>query len=265
MHTYLRRSLIGGIGAAAMAAGLAFAGPAQASQHHQPKPTVVLVHGAWADSSSWNGVIERLHQDGYSVRAASTPQRGIASDAAAVKSLVDSIGGPVVLVGHSYGGAVIGAAAAGDPAVKSLVYVAAYAPDAGETLASLNATPVKDPLPALPLQQVSTGPDSADLYIDPAKFRSVIAADVDQSTAEDMAATQEPLNAAAFSEPAPAAAWRQLPTWYLVAQHDRAIAPNLERYMAARAQAHTIEVNSSHVVMVSHPDQVTRLIEAAAR
>ncbi|MGK5683091.1 alpha/beta fold hydrolase [Actinoplanes sp. URMC 104] len=170
-----------------------------------------------------------------------------------------------MLVGHSYGGAVIGAAAAGDPAVKALVYIAAFAPDTGETLGPLNATPVKDPLPALPLQQVSTGPDSADLYVDPAAFRSVIAGDVHRTTAADMATTQEPLDAAAFSEPVAAAAWHTVPTYYLVARHDHAIAPNLERYMAARAKAHTTEVDSSHAVMVSHPAQVISVIEAAAR
>ncbi|WP_250037111.1 alpha/beta fold hydrolase [Paractinoplanes maris] len=265
MRKSIHRTIGGALSAVTIAAGLALALPADATPNHQAKPTIVLVHGAFADSSSWNGVIERLRRDGYPVRAAATPLRGIATDAASVKSLVDFIGGPVVLVGHSYGGAVISTAAAGDPAVKSLVYIAAFAPDEGETVGALSAKPVPDPIAALPLQQVPTGPQSADLYLEPAKFRSVFAADVDPATAATMAATQEPVNAAAFAEPAPAAAWKTIPSWYLVARNDKAIAPNLERFMAARAKSRTVEVNSSHAAMVSHPEQVTRLIEAAAR
>ncbi|WP_250006851.1 alpha/beta fold hydrolase [Actinoplanes sp. M2I2] len=265
MPKYAHRPVTAVIGAVTVAASLALALPADAAPTRPAKPTIVLVHGAFADPSSWNGVIERLRRDGYPVRAAATPLRGIASDAASVKSLVDFIGGPVVLVGHSYGGAVISTAAAGDPAVKSLVYIAAFAPDTGETVGALSAKPVQDPIAQLPLQQVPTSPGNADLYIDPAKFRGVFAADVDKSTAADMAATQEPLNAAAFSEPATVAAWRTIPSWYLVARQDKAIAPDLERFMAARAKSRTVEINSSHVAMVSHPEQVTRLIEAAAR
>jgi pimeloyl-ACP methyl ester carboxylesterase len=223
----------------------------------------VLVHGAFADSSSWNGVIDRLSKDGYPVRAAADPLQGIASDAAAVKSLVDSVGGPVILVGHSYGGAVISEAAAGDPNVKALVYIAAFAPDTGESLASLSAKPVPHPIAPLPLVQVPTTA-GADLYIDPAQFRSVFAADVPKEKAAEMAATQRPLNADAFTETATVAAWKTIPSWFLVANQDKAIGPDLEHFMAARAKSHTVAVNGSHAVMVSHPAEVTHLIEAAA-
>ncbi|MFI5938201.1 alpha/beta fold hydrolase [Actinoplanes sp. NPDC051494] len=263
-HVTRRKAIIGVTAAALVTAGLAVAMPADAAQHHRPKPTVVLVHGAFADSSGWNGVVARLREDGYPVRAAANPLRGIASDAASVRSLVSTISGPVVLVGHSYGGAVISAAAAGNSNVKSLVYVAAFVPDAGESLGALGATEVDHPIPPLTLDQVPTA-GGTDLYIKPSAFRAEFAADVKAGTAADMAATQRPLDAAAFAEPATVATWKTVPSWYLVAKQDKAIAPDLERFMAKRAGSHTTEINSSHAAMVSHPDAVTRIIEAAAR
>lgn len=242
---------------------------AVASLRHAPKPTVVLVHGAFADASGWNGVVARLTRDGYTVRALANPLRGLASDSAYIRSFLDTIPGPVVLVGHSYGGAVITNAAVGEKQVKALVYVAALAPDTGESLAELQARPVAHPAEPLPAQAVPyTLPDGttgADIYIDPAKFRSHFAADVPARTATQMAATQRPINATAAAGLTPDAAWHHIPSWYLLAKQDQAISPDLERFMATRAHAHLREINSSHAAMVSHPGAVTELIETADR
>jgi len=233
------------------------------------RPTVVLVHGAWADASSWNGVTERLLDEGYEVRAIANPVEDLTTDAETVADFLRTLDGPVVVVGHSYGGAVITNAAAGDADVKALVYVAAFAPDAGESLGELINRPVAHPIPALPLRPVTvTEPDGStgtDLYLDPATFRATFAADVDPDTAANLAATQRPVDAAGFVGVSGTPAWKTIPSWYLVATRDRALAPDLERFMAARAGAHTVEVNSSHIAMVSHPDAVTRLIERADR
>ena len=272
-----RTARLGLAGAAALltvglAAGTAEAAPATAAhagQQAATKPTVVLVHGAWADSSGWDGVIQRLEAAGYPVRAAANPLGGLAGDSASVRSFLDSIPGPKIVVGHSYGGAVVTDAAAGDPDVKALVYVAAFAPDAGESLAGLSAQPVAHPIPALPVSPVPTvapdGSQGAELYLDPAKFRAAFAADVPARTAALMAATQRPLAAAAFTEASGQPAWKTTPSWYLVAKQDHAIAPDLERAMAKRAGSQTVEINSSHAAMVSHPAAVTQLIEDADR
>ncbi|WP_307795119.1 alpha/beta fold hydrolase [Actinacidiphila acididurans] len=265
----LRRSAFVGV---SLAAAAAFCVPvADAAAHHDsatgPKPTVVFVHGAFADSAGWYGAMDRLRGDGYPVRAASNPLRGLTSDSAYVRQFIDSIKGPIILVGHSYGGGVISEAAAGDPNVKALVYVAALVPDTGETIGDLTARPVAHPVPPLPLQQVAvTQPDGTpgtDLYIDPAQFRETFAADVNPVQAADMADAQEPANSETTTEPATAAAWRSIPSWYLVAKQDHALSPDLERWMAQRAGAHTVEVNSSHAVMVSHPAAVANLVEQA--
>lgn len=241
---------------------------AQDRQWRQAKPTVVLVHGAWADSSSWDGVIAQLRHAGYPVVAAANPLAGLDQDSAAVASLLRSITGPIVLVGHSYGGAVITNAAAGNPNVKALVYVAAFAPDTGESVGDLISRPVAHPIPMLPLVsypvQNANGTTDTDFIIDPAQYRQVFAGDVNSTLAADMAATQRPAASGAVTEASPQAAWHTIPSWYLVAKQDHAIAPDLERYMAARIHAHTIEADGSHSVMVSHPHTVARLIENAA-
>ncbi|MBB4689194.1 alpha/beta fold hydrolase [Amycolatopsis jiangsuensis] len=239
-------------------AGAASAKPAE------PKPTVVLVHGAWADSSGWAGVITRLTKAGYPVVAAGNPLRGLAIDTAAVKDVLRGIEGPIVLVGHSYGGAVITNAAAGDRDVKALVYVAALAPDAGESLADLSAQPIAHPIPPAPVREVPTvavdGTKGVDRYLACDAFRATFAADVDPVTAATMALTQRPLAASASAEKTEATAWRTIPSWYLVSTQDRVIAPDEERYLAARAKAHTEEVHASHAVMVSRPGVVAHLI-----
>ncbi|WP_435126362.1 alpha/beta fold hydrolase [Actinacidiphila sp. bgisy144] len=259
--------------AAALAAAAAISIPTAgaAAGHHAttstPKPTVVFVHGAFADSSGWYGAMDRLRKDGYPVRAANNPLRGLPGDSAYVRDFLNGIKGPIILVGHSYGGEVITNAAAGDPDVKALVYVAASVPDVGESLADLTAHPVDHPATALPLQeQEYTKPDGTqgtDSYIDPAQFRKVFAADVGPAEATDMADTQEPIDLAALNQAATAAAWRTIPSWYLVAKQDKAISPDLERWMAQRIGAHTVEVNSSHAAMVSHPGAVADLVEQA--
>jgi pimeloyl-ACP methyl ester carboxylesterase len=258
--------------AAALAATAAVSIPvAGAAVHHddKPKPTVVFVHGAFADSSGWYGAMDQLRQDGYPVRAANNPLRGLPSDSAYVRDFLNSIDGPIILVGHSYGGEVITNAAAGDPDIKALVYVAASVPDVGESLADLTAHPVDHPAAPLPLQEVPfTKPDGTtanDVYIDQAKFRDVFAADVNRSTAVDMADTQEPIDIAALNQKATAAAWKTIPSWYLVAKQDKAISPDLERWMANRIGAHTTEIDSSHAAMVSHPGAVKDLVEQADR
>jgi pimeloyl-ACP methyl ester carboxylesterase len=203
------------------------------------------------------------------VRAATNPLGGLATDSASVRSFLDSIPGPKIVVGHSYGGAVVTNAAANDPDVKALVYIAAFVPDTGESLASLSAQQVAHPIPALPVVPVPTanpdGSQGAELYLDPAKFREAFAGDVPARTAALMAATQRPLNAAAFTQTTQQTAWKTTPSWYLVAAQDHAIAPDLERFMAKRAGSHTEQINSSHAAMVSHPTAVTHLIEEADR
>ncbi|MFF9490190.1 alpha/beta fold hydrolase [Streptomyces sp. NPDC014676] len=266
------------IGAATLVAvGAAVAVPASAAPNpsgdtvtkpaaQQAKPTVVLVHGALADSSGWAGVVKRLTHDGYPVRAVANPLRGLPTDTAAAKDVLRSIDGPIVLVGHSYGGAVIGNAAAGNPNVKALVYLAALVPDKGESAAGPEI-PVEHPLPPLPVVTVPTvavdGTKSADLYLAQDQFAKRFAGDVNPVTAAAMAVTQRPLDAHANGSTSDAAAWHDIPSYYLTAAKDQILEPEKQRYFAERAKAHTVEVNSSHAVMVSHPVAVTRLIEEA--
>ncbi|TJZ98874.1 alpha/beta fold hydrolase [Actinacidiphila oryziradicis] len=225
-----------------------------------PKPTVVLVHGAWADSSSWSPVMERLRKDGYPVRAIANPLQGLTSDTAYVSSYLSTIKGPVVLVGHSYGGAVITNSAASDPDVKALVYIAGFIPAKGETVGELAA----QSSPAIPL--VSTAvPGGTDVSIDPAHFREAFAGDVDRTTAADLAAVQRPANTRAVTDASVQEAFRTIPSWSLITRQDHAIAPNLQRFMSKRAGAHIEEVNASHAVMISRPGTVTQVIEDAAR
>ena len=232
------------------------------------KPTIVLVHGAFADSSGWNTVAGRLIGDGYPVIAFSNPLRGPTADAEYLRQFLSTLDGPLVLVGHSYGGAVITNAATGNPNVKSLVYVAAYAPAAGESVAAANAlggghTDVIDHLVVRRFPGASAG--DADAYIDPAFFPTLFAQDLPKSTARVLAATQRPGALAALLTPSGAPAWEDIPSWYLVARQDRIIPPEAERAMAARAGATTVEIDSSHVAMMSHPSAVVSLIKAASR
>jgi pimeloyl-ACP methyl ester carboxylesterase len=229
-----------------------------------PHPTIVLVHGAFADASGWNPVIERLQGVGYDVIAPANPLRGLAADAAYVRSVLDTIDGPVVLVGHSYGGAVITNAAAGHPKVKALVYVAAFAPAEGDSLGSLQALNPGSLLgpDALVFRPHAGGVDG---YIDPARFRRIFAADLPRDTAAVMAASQRPGDVATLSDASGPPAWATVPSWYLVARDDRVIPAATQRFMAERAGATVTEVRSSHVAMISHPRRTTDLIGQAAR
>ena len=233
-----------------------------------PKPTVVLVHGAFADSSGWNTVVAQLQQKGYPVIAFSNPLRGPIADGEYLRQFLTTISGPVVLVGHSYGGAVITNGATGNPNVRSLVYVAAYAPDEGESVAAANQlggghTEVTDHLIVRPYPGAPAG--DADAFIDPAYFDGLFAQDLPRSTADVMAATQRPGALAALLTPSGAPAWKTIPSWYLVANQDRIIPPQAERVMAERANATTVQIDSSHVAMMSHPGVVVKLITAAAK
>jgi pimeloyl-ACP methyl ester carboxylesterase len=242
-----------------------------ASTAHHPggqKPTIVLVHGAFADASGWAGVEQRLQRSGYTAIAPANPLRGVASDSAYIASVLASIDGPIVLVGHSYGGEVITNAATGNPNVKALVYIAAFAPDEGETAGMLatkfpgtGLTPDNLVFRPYPLADGTTGTDG---YITPTVFHEVFCADVPATTAATMAASQRPAEVATLNQLSGVPAWKTIPSWYLVANQDHAIPPAVERFMAHRMTAHTVEIDSSHVAMISHPNAVTDLIKAAA-
>ena len=224
------------------------------------KPAVVLVHGAFADASSWSKVIPLLEKDGYYVTAVQIPLTSLSDDVAVAKRVIDAQKGAVAVVGHSYAGAVITDAAAGNANVKSLVYVNAFAPDAGEALAEPGS---KFPTPPLNAALV---PDAAGfLYIDRAKVHDVFCKDVPDPDARIIAATQKPLNKSVFEAKVGNVAWKTIPSWYIVGKEDRAINPDLERFYAKRMNAKTTELKSSHVPFLSHPKEVVQVIEAAAR
>ena len=233
-----------------------------------PKPTIVLVHGAFADSSGWNSVAGRLLGEGYPVIAFSNPLRGPATDAEYLRQLLSTIDGPVVLVGHSYGGAVITNAATGDPDVKALVYIAAYALAEGESVAAANAlggghTDVIDHLVVRPFPGATGG--DADAYIDPAHFPTLFAQDLPKSHRARDGGDPASRRSGRTVTPSGAPAWLTIPSWYMVARQDRIIPPEAERAMAERAGSTTVEIDSSHVAMMSHPAAVMSLIKAAAR
>ncbi len=228
-------------------------------KNQDSKTSIVLVHGAFADGSSWNKVIPLLEAEGFTVTAVQNPLKSLSEDVATTKRVLDAQKGDVVLVGHSYGGAVITEAAAGNSKVKALVYVAAFAPDAGETLGALG-----ERFPAPPLG-TAVVPDSAGfLYIDRAKVADVFANDLPKAEAALLAATQKPLAAAIFGEPLKAAAWKSIPSWYVVSTQDKAINPDLERFMAKRMNAKTKELKASHVSFISNPAEIAKVIESAA-
>lgn len=232
-----------------------------------PKPTIILVHGAFADASSWDGVSAALQKDGYTVIAAANQLRSVKGDADAVAGIVKSVTGPVVLVGHSYGGSVISAAVRDSANVKALVYVAAFAPDAGETAAALSGKFPGGTLGTALAKPVPLGNGANDLYIDQAKFRAQFAADVGADKARLMAAGQRPVTDAALNEASPdAPAWKTLPSWFIYGKADKNIPAAANAFMAQRAHAKkTVAIDgASHVVMTSHPQEVARLIEEAA-
>ena len=229
--------------------------------------TIVLVHGAFAELASWNSVITDLAAAGYPVVAAANPLRSVKSDAAYVSAIVKSIAGPVVLVGHSYGGAVISVAAGGNDNVKALVFVSGLAPDTGETASDLVGRFAGSTLAETLAPPVSQPDGGKDIYIQESRYPAQFAADVPLSEAVQMAATQRPIAEAALNEPlAGAPAWKALPSWFVYGSLDKNIPPAVHAFMAKRAGARqVIEIEgASHVVMISHPHDVATLIEQAA-
>jgi pimeloyl-ACP methyl ester carboxylesterase len=233
-----------------------------AAASHARTPTVVLVHGAFADGSSWNGVIERLQAKGVPVTAPAIPLRGVASDSAYLAKVLEEIEGPAIAVGHSYGGAVISNAAAQAKNVVGLVFVAAFAPEEGETLGEASAASKDAVLGSALVQHTYNG--SVEFTVDPARFQEAFAADLPTEQAAVMAATQRPVAEAAFSDASEAAGWKHLPSWAVVATGDKAAGTDVVRSMAKRAGAEITELDGSHVIMISNPDAVTDVIMTAA-
>jgi pimeloyl-ACP methyl ester carboxylesterase len=265
MGTPTRRAVLKGTAAfaglaAAQASGLAASAQAGPSRGH-PKANVLLVHGAWVDGSSWSQVIAILQRHRYNVLAVQLPLTPLAEDVAWTRHvLAERLEGPTVMAGHSYGGAVISGAATGVENVIGLVFASAFAPDEGESLGGLGS--LFPPPPGL----AHTQPDSLGLlWFDPAAVPTYFAQDIPVEEARVLASVQKPIAARAFTDLAGPPAWRTLPSWFLVSTEDRMINPDLERFMAARIGATTVEVRSSHASPASHPDVVARLIRAAAR
>jgi len=227
--------------------------------------TVVLVHGAFADASSWNGVIERLQQSGVAVTAPPNPLRGIKADSAYLASVFDQIPGPVLAVGHSYGGAVITNAATDAQNVVGLVYIAAFAPDEGELLGEVEAGSKDSVLNSalVPHQYPTDGGTGTEFSIDPAKAREAFASDLSDGEAALIGVIQRPISELAFGEPSGPPAWKRLPSWAVVATGDKAAGTDVVRAHAERAGAQITELEGSHVIMISQPDAVTEVIEAA--
>ncbi|MEU2282502.1 alpha/beta hydrolase [Streptomyces sp. NPDC013178] len=232
------------------------------------KPTVVLVHGAFVDSSIWDKVIGLLARRGYPAVAVANPLRGLSSDARYTRSVLASIQGPVVLVGHCYGGSVISAAAAGADDVRALVYVAGFIPDEEESAAELSmqfpGSTLGEVLREIPVGQAAEGTAAADLCVEPHAYHRHLAADLPQEVARTMAVTQRPVSSAAWHEEAVEVAWQFIPSWALVAGADQALAAETQIHMAERALAYVTTVDASHSVALSHPEAVMDVIEQAA-
>jgi pimeloyl-ACP methyl ester carboxylesterase len=223
------------------------------------RPNILLVHGAWADGSSWSGVIERLQADGFQVRAPQFPLSSLAEDVARLRQVLEFQDGPTIVAGHSYGGQIITALGTDAPNVVGLVYIAAFALDEGESLgALLSQGPVTPALAHLFTDSRGYGWLSEDDFV------NHFAGDVEPTRARVLYAVQQSLAASAFTDVMGTPAWKSLPSWYLVAQNDEAIPPDAERQFAARMGATTTEIPSSHVAMVSHPAEVADLVEKAA-
>lgn len=221
-------------------------------------PNIILVHGAWADGSSWSKVIPILKNAGYRVIAVQLPLHSLADDVATVKRAIELFGGPTILVGHSYGGFVITNAAYNNPIVTGLVYIAAFVPDEGESLSNF-VDPSKLPQGLLVFDSGGFG------YINPEMFPQAFAQDVNSTEAKIMATVQKPINQSVLGEKSGPPAWKHLPTWYQVSESDHMIPPDAERQFANRINATTISINSSHASLVSHPDEIAQFILNATR
>ena len=223
-------------------------------------PNIVLVHGAWADGSSWSAVIERLQADGFNVRAPQFPMNSLASDVARLREVLALQNGPTIVAGHSYGGQIITALGTDAPNVIGLVYIAAFGLDQGESIGQLLAQ--GPPTPALAHYVVDK---QGFAWLPEDDFVGHFAADVDPVKAKVMYAVQQPLSASALGEVMGVPAWKSLPSWFMVADGDQAIPPDAERLFAKRMGATTVEIPTNHVAMVSHPNDVVKLIETAAK
>jgi pimeloyl-ACP methyl ester carboxylesterase len=242
---------------------------ASATTAHAPKPTVVLVHGAWADGSSWNGVTQRLLHEGYPVRVPPNPLRNLTTDSATIADFLATIAGPIVLVGHSYGGAVITNAATGNPNVKALVYVDAFLPEQNEgvfPLAGADSALAADPTTLFDFVPYPNAPDNdVDLYLKKSLFLTSFANGVNPETAQLLYAGQRPLALSAGSTPSGVPAWKTIPSWDLIGTKDLIITPTAQRFMASRAGAKISTVNGGHLALVSHPGAVADLVTKAAK
>jgi pimeloyl-ACP methyl ester carboxylesterase len=251
------------------------AGTVYAAGGGGPKPTIVLEHGAWADASSWAGEIQRLQADGYTVYAPPNPLRGLASDSATLADFLSTIPGPIILVGHSYGGMVITNAATGNSNIKALVYVDAFIPAQGETAFGLTAAQPgscagsASAFTAVPYPGAPTGDFDTYLKIGPALpypgFAQCFANGLPASEAAVLAATQRPIAFSAGSAPSGVPAWKMIPSWSLIGTADHVIPPAEQLFMSQRAKAHITEINAGHLSLLSHPSAVTRVIIAAAQ
>lgn len=231
-------------------------------------PTVVFVHGAWADNSGFTETIRELRKRGHRVIGVANPLRHLTSDSAYVSTLLRTLEGQIILVGHSYGGAVISNAASGNDQVAGLVFINGWVPDEGESLVQLaqmnEGSLIPESLVPVPHTN-SDGTEVVDLYLDQEKFPAAFAGDVDPDAVSIMAATQRPFTDAAFGAPSGPVAWRTVPSWYLLGTEDKAIPPATQRYMAERAKAAITEVPASHASMVSQPQATTDLVLAAVQ
>jgi len=253
---------------------LAASRPAAAKAQHvsTAKPTIVLVHGAWANSASWSGEIERLQADGYTVDAPPIPILSLKGDSEFISDYLKTIQGPIVLVGHSYGGMVISDAATGNSNVKALVYVDAFVPEQGESALGLDATKPGSALNAGPPKTIfdfvpypGAAKDDAETYVKPAVFLKAFANDLPAKEGAVLAATQTPATYSALTAKSGPPAWKTIPSWYVLGTLDKAIPPSIQLFMATRAHAHITRVKGGHLSMVSQPAAVTQVILAAAR
>lgn len=247
----MKRLLTASVAAATLALGMSGAASAE------PIKNIVLVHGAFADGSGWRAVTEILERDGYSVSIVQHPETSLADDAAATKRMIERVNAPLLLVGHSYGGAVI-TQAGNEPQVRGLVYIAAFQPDSGETLGDLLK---KHP----PAANSAVPAGEGYVIVDPRSFHGDFAADISAKEAHFMAISQVPISVTGFGTAITNAAWHNKPSWYAVASEDRMINPELERFMAKRAGSATVEIKGSHAIYVSQPQAVANLIERAAK
>ncbi len=247
--------------------------PTASAQQHatRHKPTIVLVHGAWADSSSWSRVVRRLQSDGYTVRVVPNPLRSLGTDSAYLAGYLQTIPGPIVLVGHSYGGAVVTNAATGNPNVKALVYVDAFAPDEGESVVQLasakpgSALAVADPSTIFSFTPFpDAAPGDVELTVLPKVFRTAFANDLPRAQAAVLAATQRPVALFALNAPSGVPAWKTIPSWYLAGTIDRVLPIAEQRAMAVRAGSHLVRVRAGHLSMISKPGAVESIIVDAA-